>query len=111
MKYEIRKIGNITVVVIKGRISSNRIKVSRETILGETAQSSTGKVLIDLEGVEMIDSIGFGFIASIFKTVVSRNGVFAISSANEPMSRKFQILGLTTFFKIYASENEAIRAF
>lgn len=110
MKCGIRKTGDITLFVMRGDIVRGQIEELRKIIMNEMAQSSTSKVLIDLEGVGMIDSTGVGFIVSIYKAVVSRNGIFGISRSNETVSREFRILGLTRFFKIYESEDEAILA-
>lgn len=110
MKCEIKKVGDVTLFNIQGDTVFYHLKDIRETIHGEIARSSTNKFLIDLGSMGMIDSAGVGFIISVYKIIVFRQGTFAIVSANEGVSSVLHTVGLTRLFKIYASEDEAIKA-
>lgn len=85
MKGEIRKAGNVTLFSIQGDIVFKNLSEIRETIKGEIVQSSNDKFLLDLGGVGMIDSAGVGFIVSVYKTVLSRKGTFALVRPNDEM--------------------------
>ncbi len=110
MRCETRKVGNVTLFAIHGDIVFNHLNEIRETIKGEMVQSSTDKFLIDLGDVGMIDSAGVGFIVSVYKTVLSRKGAFALLRPNEAVKSVLQTVGLTRLFNVYESEDEAIKA-
>lgn len=110
MKCEIRKVGSVTLFNIQGDIVFNHLNDIRETIKGEMVSSTTDKFLIDLGRVGMIDSAGVGFIVSVYKTVLSRKGSFAIVRPNDAVKSVLQTVGLTRLFNIYESEDEGIKA-
>lgn len=110
MKCEIRKAGSVTLFSIQGDVVFNHLNDIRETIKGEMVKSTTDKFLIDLGGVGMIDSAGVGFIVSVYKTVLSRKGTFALVRPNDAVKSVLQTVGLTRLFNIYESEDEAIKA-
>lgn len=110
MQCEIRNLGDVTVFVMRGNLMHSRIKDVRKIIMDEMAQSSTNKFIVDLGGTDMIDSSGLGFIVSVYKAAVSRKGAFSISRPNETVGRTFQTLGLTRFFKMHETEDQAIEA-
>jgi anti-sigma B factor antagonist len=82
----------------------------REDIL-RVFNNSNSKVIIDLKGVEYIDSSGFGFFLSALK--VARNNYGALKFANpEPrVAGLFETLHLQTVFQIYTDIDSCIRSF
>jgi len=110
MRCEIRKVGNVTVFGVTGDIVFNHLNEIREAIKKEMGQATTDKFLIDLSSVGMIDSAGVGFIVSVYKTVLSRKGSFALVNPNEAVKSVLHTVGLTRLFNIYESEDEAIKA-
>jgi len=110
MRCETKKAGNVTVFQINGDIIFNHLNEIRETIKKEMGEAETDKFLIDLSHVGMIDSAGVGFIVSVYKTVLSRKGAFALINPNEAVKSVLQTVGLTRLFNIYESEDEAIKA-
>lgn len=110
MKCEVRNVRDVTLFRLHGDIDFTHLSDIRETIKGEIIRSSTQKFLIDLSGVGKIDSAGVGFIVSVYKTVLSRKGTFALVHPNNALNNVFISVGLNRLFKIYEHENEAITA-
>lgn len=110
MRCEIKKVGNVTIFNIDGDVVFNHLNEIRETIKSEMADSTTDKFLINLNGVGMIDSAGVGFVVSVYKTVLSRKGSFALVKPNEAVKSVLQTVGLTRLFNVYESEDEAVKA-
>jgi anti-anti-sigma factor len=110
MKCETKKVGNVTIFVIVGDVVFSHLNEVREVIKKEMADTSSNKVLLDLTKVGMIDSAGVGFIVSVYKTVLSSKGSFALINPNEAVESVLQTVGLTRLFKVYESEDEAIKA-
>jgi anti-anti-sigma factor len=82
----------------------------RETI-SKLFEQPNAKVIIDLKGVEYIDSSGFGCFLSILR--IARNNYGAIKIANpEPSVRLlFETLHLHTVFDLCPTMEDCLRSF
>lgn len=82
----------------------------REQIIKEFENSNT-KLIIDLKGVEYIDSSGFGCFLSIYKAAKSNYGILKFTGAEPAVNSLFETLHLHTIFEIYRDTEECIRSF
>jgi len=73
--------------------------------------NSNSKVIIDLKGVEYIDSSGFGCFLSVMKA--ARNNYCVLKFANpEPrVTELFEMLHLNTVFQIYSDMDTCLSSF
>ncbi|MEE8483556.1 MAG: STAS domain-containing protein [Nitrospinota bacterium] len=110
MNIETRKVGNVVIFTIVGDIVFNHLNEIREIIKKGISEADTTKFLIDLSKVGVIDSAGVGFIVSVYKTVLFQKGSFSLINPNEVVKNVLETVGLTRLFKIYDSEDEAIKA-
>lgn len=110
MKCESRKVDGVTVCDIAGDIVFNNLTELREVIKKEMNEPDTTKVLLNLADVGIIDSAGVGFIVSVYKTVLSRKGSFALVQPNDAVKNVLQTVGLTRLFKVFDSEVEAVES-
>ncbi|MFQ5431410.1 MAG: STAS domain-containing protein [Nitrospinota bacterium] len=110
MKCETRKVDGVTLFDITGDIVFNNLNELREVIKAEMNEPETDKVLISLSDVGMIDSAGVGFIVSVYKTVLSRKGSFALVQPNDAVKNVLQTVGLTRLFKVFDNEEEAVKS-
>ncbi len=63
--------------------------------------NSNSKVIIDLKGVEYIDSSGFGCFLSIMRASKSNYGILKFANPEPRVMDLFQTLHLQTVFQIY----------
>ena len=82
----------------------------RETIL-KVFEKSNSKVIIDLKGVEYVDSSGFGCFLSVMKASRSNYGVLKFANAEPRVSELFETLHLQTVFQIYSDLDSCIKSF
>ena len=73
--------------------------------------NSNSKVIIDLKGVEYIDSSGFGCFLSVMKAARSNYGVLKFANPEPRVMELFQTLHLHTVFQIYDDIDICIRSF
>jgi anti-sigma B factor antagonist len=71
-------------------------------------ENSNAKVIIDLKGVEYIDSSGFGCFLSLMKAARSNYGILKFANPEPKVMELFQLLHLTTIFQIYDSVDSCI---
>lgn len=69
------------------------------------------KVIIELKGVEYIDSSGFGCFLSALKAAKSNYGTLKISSPEPGVKALFETLHLHTIFEIFNDSEECLRSF
>jgi anti-anti-sigma factor len=74
-------------------------------------ENSSSKVIIDLKGIEYIDSSGFGCFLSVMKAAKSNYGILKFANAEPSVQALFETLHLHTIFEIYSDIEACIRSF
>ena len=82
----------------------------RET-LSNIFDNSNTKMIIDLKGVEYIDSSGFGCFLSVMKSARSNYGYLKFANPEPGVMELFQTLHLHTIFQIYDDMDNCLRSF
>lgn len=73
--------------------------------------SSGTRLVLNLEGINFIDSTGFGVFLSVMKTANSNNGQFKIANISEDVLELFKLLQLHNVFEIYRTVDDAVKSF
>ena len=74
-------------------------------------ENSNSRVIINLTGVEYIDSSGFGCFLSVMKTARNNYGVLKFTNPEPVVRELFHTLHLHTVFQIYEDIESCIRSF
>jgi anti-sigma B factor antagonist len=74
-------------------------------------KTSDTKLILDLTGIDFIDSTGFGAFLSIMKTANNTFGFFKLCNLNEEIMELFKLLQLHNVFEIYKNLDDALRSF
>ena len=69
------------------------------------------RVVLDLKGVNHIDSTGFGFFLSVFKTARNNYGSMKFACPEPAVVRLFETLNLNTIFEIFDDLEDCIKSF
>jgi anti-sigma B factor antagonist len=69
------------------------------------------KLILDLTGINFIDSSGFGVFLSIMKTANNNYGFFKICNINDEVMELFKLLQLHNVFEIYKTLDDALKSF
>ncbi len=73
--------------------------------------AKSGKVLINLQKVEYIDSSGLATLVEILKNVKNSDGKLKLSNLSNKVRSLFEITKLEKLFDIMDTEEEALKAF
>lgn len=73
--------------------------------------NSNSKLIIDLKGVEYIDSSGFGSFLSIMKTARNNYGTLKFANPEPGVVEVFNTLHLYSVLDIYDNLDECIKSF
>ena len=69
------------------------------------------KIIIDLNGVEYIDSSGFSCFLSIMRSVRNNYGIIKFANPDPGVLELFKLLHLNTVFQIFDDIDTCIRSF
>lgn len=76
--------------------------------LSDLVAEGAHELIIDMEGVEFLDSTGLGVLVGGLKKVRSHNGSLALVCTQERLLKIFQITGLSKVFAIHDSVETAL---
>jgi anti-anti-sigma factor len=107
----IKKTDNIdTITFTVNKIDALITEEIRESI-SKSFINSNSKVIIDLTGVEYIDSSGFGCFLSIMKTARNNYGILKFANPEPGVMEVFRTLHLQTVFQIYDNIDTCLKSF
>lgn len=81
-----------------------------ESIL-KVFDNSNSKVIINLKGVEYVDSSGFGCFLSIMRAARNNYGVLKFANPEPGITELFETLHLQTVFQIYPDVETCLKSF
>jgi anti-sigma B factor antagonist len=79
--------------------------------VNKLSSTSNSKIIIDLKGVEYIDSSGFSCLLSIMKSVRNNYGVIKFANPDPKVMELFEMLHLNTVFQIFDDLDTCLRSF
>jgi anti-sigma B factor antagonist len=88
------------VLVLRGELdlpTSPKLREALVDVIGEGR-----RVVVDLEGLSFLDSVGLGILVSGLKRARSHGGELEIVCANRAVLRPFELTGLDEVFTIHA---------
>jgi len=96
------------VVAVHGELDLDSAQELRNALV-ETIDEHPGlTVIVDLEGVEFIDSAGLGVLLGGRERAQSRNGDLVLVATGRSVVRVLELTGLTRVFEIHASRVSAL---
>jgi anti-sigma B factor antagonist len=82
----------------------------RETVL-KVFENSNSKVIIDLKGVEYVDSSGFGCFLSFMRAARNNYCTLKFADPEPKITELFETLHLNTVFEIYSDIESCTKSF
>ncbi len=103
---DVRKTESVSVVDVKGEIDVYTAPKLREKLI-ELVSEGSYNVVVNLEGVDFLDSTGLGVLVGALKRVKAHDGTLALVCTQEKILKIFKITGLTKVFPIHDSVEAA----
>ncbi len=98
--------GDRTIVVVGGEIDVYTAPKLREQLI-DLVSSGQYHLVVDMEGVEFLDSTGLGVLVGALKRVRSNDGDLHLVCTQPRIRKVFEVTGLTKVFSLYDSVDEA----
>ena len=99
---------NILLLSINGRIKSGDIK-PLENEFKRICKGPPVKLILNVQGVEAIDSSGIGELIKARKDILGKGGSVVLMGVNSRVEMMVKISGLDNYFPIAVTESEAIQ--
>jgi anti-sigma B factor antagonist len=96
-----------TVLSVKGEVDVYTAPRLREKLVELVSQGKL-KVIVDLEGVDFLDSTGLGVLVGGLKRLRSHDGDLQLVCTQQRILKVFEITGLTKVFAIHDSVDAAV---
>ena len=99
MRYETEQIGGALVVKLYGEIDQHCVSEIRDDIDRQIAIRNINSLIVDLGGVEFMDSSGIGMIMGRYKNMVSRGGKMMLVRPQPQVDKVLELSGIKKLFE------------
>jgi anti-sigma B factor antagonist len=103
-------INNVEVLSLEGRLDASSARDIKEKV-GSLSRENRVNLVIDMAGVDFIDSSGLGSLISALRTVNKLGGDIKISALQDQVRAVFELTRLHHIFGIYDDSTAAAMSF
>lgn len=103
-----RIVGDVAVIYPKGYLNNITGENLVEECSGLIGKGIT-KIVLNLRDVEFINSIGISMLLTILERLKESSGSLCFTDSKKMFRDTFEMLGLTVFVHVFASEDEAFQ--
>jgi anti-sigma B factor antagonist len=111
MQTETRKIGDVIVLDISGRITLGEGNVMLRDIVRDLADQGNRRIVLNLVEVNYIDSSGLGELVKTHTTIRNKGGEVKLANLNKRVHDLLHMTRLAAVFDIHQDEASAIQSF
>jgi anti-sigma B factor antagonist len=106
-----REVGGVTVIDMDGRITLGEGSNLLRDLITSNLDSGHKKIVMNLAGINYIDSTGLGELVSGYRQIKSQGGELKLLNLNKKVSDLLQITRLYAVFDIHSDEAQAVASF
>ena len=107
LKLEVKKETEYTLISIDGEIDLYNARQLKEKVTQAAEHSESPNMIMDLKGVDYIDSTGLGILIGIKRRAAEKGGKLVLVLRSDRINKLFEITGLKNIFNICNSVEEA----
>lgn len=111
MKFDVAQQGSVTVISLQGSIMGGPDATLLNSQLHELITAQKKQVVLDLAGVEFMNSSGLGMLIGGASTLKNAGGKLKLANASEKILALIKITKLTPLFEQYDSVKAAVSSF
>ncbi|MEA2180587.1 MAG: anti-sigma factor antagonist [Solirubrobacteraceae bacterium] len=103
---EVQRHGEATLLELHGELDLGTAQQLRETLIEVIGEGT--RVVVDLELVDFIDSVGLGVLVGGLKRARTRNGELVLVCTSRAALKPLEITGLDRVFTIHGAREAAL---
>lgn len=100
----------VTVIEVRGRLD-NDTTADLEAKVTPWMEKQGGKLVVDLSGLDYINSSGLRILVMAYQRLNRSGGKFAVTGIKDYILEVFEIAGYHKLFMLFPTQDEAIEAF
>ena len=100
--------GEVPVLAVHGQLDFDSAPNLRLALVEAIDENPEQRVVVDLEGVDFIDSAGLGVLVGGLKRARSYHGQLVLVATGRSVIRVLELTGLTRVFEIHPSRAAAL---
>ena len=104
-----RSEGAYTIIEVVGELDVHTVRRLRERLAALVAEGNH-HIVVDLQGVDFLDSTALGVLVGGLRRVHPYDGSFQLVCTNERILRIFRITGMINVFQIHSSPEAAVNS-
>lgn len=109
LRLDVREAGDWSVLEVVGEVDVATAPRLREQLIA-LVNEERYHIVVDLEGVDFIDSTGLGVLIGALKRVRTHDGDLALVCTESRILKVFEITGLIGVFAVHPSVDAAVAA-
>jgi anti-sigma B factor antagonist len=106
---DVEETDGVPVVALTGEVDFGTAPRLRELLISQAMEGNT-QVVVDLRGVEFLDSTGLGVLVGALKRYRTLGGDLHLVISTSRIRSVFELTGLTTAFPIHDTVGSAVEA-
>jgi anti-sigma B factor antagonist len=106
----IRQAGPVSLLEVSGRLTSFEVGALRDSI-SRLLQQGRKDIVLNLSGLQYLDSSGIGALAHLYVTVVKQGGQMKVIGLSSRVEEILKITKLYQVFPEFPNEEAALRSF
>ena len=110
MRIDEQQVGNVTVLTVHGEFDA-RTAPEAHGKLDELFETLRVRIVINLQGVEIVTSTAISFLIDAAKRTRKHDGDAVLSQPTRLLSKTLATVGIGTYFEMFDSDEEAVAYF
>ena len=110
MEIKVREDGKVQILACVGRMDAQVSALLKEHIQ-ELLDTGATQLIMDLEGLEFLDSSGLGALVACLRRVKEKKGEIKLAGLRPEVRSIFDITRVSRLFHICESVSDAVKAF
>ena len=111
MKYDISEEINCVVIQLEGKVIGGPQADEFREKLHDFIEQGNVQVIVSLENVEFINSLGLGMLVGSLTTMRNAGGDLVICGADQMIENMLNVTRLITVFRHYPTLDEALKSY
>ena len=106
-----RKKEGVVILDVMGDLTTGSNDQAFKALISDLVSQHQNDILVNLEGVEFIDSSGVGALVKSYTTTLNRGGHLKLMHAGSRIRHTLKATGLIGVFEVFENEASAISSF
>jgi anti-sigma B factor antagonist len=106
-----RQAGDVTILDMSGSVRIGEGSIALRDVIRRLAEEGKKKMLLNLGGVNYVDSSGIGELIANYTTVTRQGGQLKLLNLTDRIQNLLVITKLLTVFDAFDNEAEALKSF